>query len=177
MSIHKTIAIIMGSAVSADGTPGEAMRRRVGAALQLRTEFSNLIFIPTGGAFPDRPCSEAEAMKDLLIEAGVAAGNIILENKAQHTLQNITNTAAIIKKMRSYGAVIVCSDNYHIPRSRILLHLMGISTIHHPMPSGRQATGWIRWTYFWCREAIAIPIHVITLLTLKAFRKGLTLIG
>ena len=33
----------MGSAVSADGTPGEAMRRRVDAALELGDEFSNLI--------------------------------------------------------------------------------------------------------------------------------------
>jgi hypothetical protein len=66
----------------------------------------------------------------------------------------------------------VCSDNYHIPRSRILLHLMGISTICHPMPSGRQTAGWIRWTYFWCREAIAIPVHVSMLLILKALGKA-----
>jgi uncharacterized SAM-binding protein YcdF (DUF218 family) len=172
MSTSKTIAIIMGSAVSADGTPGEAMRRRVGAALQLGDEFRNLIFIPTGGAFPNRPCSEADAMKNLLIEAGVDSRNIILETQAKNTLQNIINCAAIIKKMPSPGAVIVCSDNYHIPRSRILMKLMGISTIYRSMPSGRQTTGWMRWTYFYLREAVAIPVNITMLFFLKLFKKA-----
>jgi uncharacterized SAM-binding protein YcdF (DUF218 family) len=172
MSTHKTIAIIMGSAVSADGTPGEAMRRRVDAALQLSDEFRNLIFIPTGGSFPNRPCSEADAMKDLLIEAGVDSRNIIPEIKAQNTLQNITNTAAIIKKMPSPDTVIVCSDNYHIPRSRILLHLIGIPTIYRPMPSGRQITGGIRWAYFYIREAVAMPVNIIMLFFLKLLQKA-----
>ena len=162
----------MGSAVSADGTPGEAMRRRVGAALELRDEFRDILFIPTGGIFPARPRTEAAAMKDLLIAAGVSDENIVLEGESKNTLENSINTAAIIKKLPSPKAIIVCSDNYHIPRSRILLHLMGISTTYRSMPSGRQTDGWIRWTYFWCREAIAIPIHLAMLLTLKFFRKA-----
>ena len=162
----------MGSAVSEDGTPGKAMRRRVKAALELRHQFRDILFIPTGGIFPDRPCTEAAAMKDLLIEAGVANENIVLEGESKNTLQNCIYTAAIIKKLPSPKAIVVCSDNYHIPRSRILLHLIGISTIYRPMPSGRQTDGWIRWTYFWCRETIAIPIYVAMLLTLKFFRKA-----
>lgn len=162
----------MGSAVSADGSPGEAMRRRVGAALQLADEFGNLLFIPTGGIFPNRPRSEAGAMKDLLMEAGIDSRHILLESKSKNTFQNILNTAAIIKNMAAPNTVIVCSDNYHIARSRILLHLMGISTAYRPMSSGRQAAGWIRWIYYWCREAIAIPIQVTMLLILKAFRKA-----
>ncbi len=162
----------MGSSVSADGTPGGAVRRRVGAALQLGDEFSNLTYLLTGGILPDRPCSEAEAMQNLLMEAGVDSQFIILESKSKNTLQNSINTATIIKNMPAPDTVIVCSDNYHLPRSRILLHLMGISTTYRPMPSGRQAAGWIRWAYFWCREAIAIPIHVVMLLILKALGKA-----
>jgi uncharacterized SAM-binding protein YcdF (DUF218 family) len=172
MPVRTAIAVIMGSAVSADGTPGEAMRRRVGAALQLHDEFSTLLFIPTGGIFPDRPFSEADAMKELLIKAGIDSQHIIIERQSKTTLHNCINTAAIIKNMPAPDAVIVCSDNYHIARSRILLRLTGISTISRPMPSGRQTAGWIRWTYYWCREAIALPIHVIMLLILKAFRKA-----
>ena len=162
----------MGSSVSADGTPGGAMRRRVGAALKLGDEFSNLIYLPTGGICPDRPCSEAEAMKNLLIEAGIDGQHIILESQSKSSLQNCINTANIIKNMPAPDAVIVCSDNYHIPRSRILLHLMGISTTYRPMPSGRPAAGWVRWAYFCCREAIAIPLHVVMLLILKALGKA-----
>ena len=172
MPIVNTIALIMGSAVSADGTPVQAMRRRVAAALALLDEFNDLIFIPTGGMVQGRPCSEAEAMKDLLLKAGVKGEHIIPEPEAKHTLQNIINSAHIIRKLPRSNAVIVCSDNYHIPRSRALLYLLGIASIYRPMPSGRQTTGRMRWAYFYCREAIAIPIHVIMLLILKAFRKA-----
>jgi uncharacterized SAM-binding protein YcdF (DUF218 family) len=170
--MNNAIAIIMGSAVLPDSTPGEAMRRRVEAALYLIDEINDLIFIPTGGIVQNRPCSEAEAMKDLLIKAGVKSERIILEPEAKNTLQNIINSAHIIRKLPFSSAVIVCSDNYHIPRSRILLQLMGISTTYRPMPSGRKTTGWMRWAYFYCREAVAIPIHIIMLLILKAFRKA-----
>ena len=170
--MNNAIAIIMGSAVLPDGTPGHAMRRRVAAALKLLDEFNDLGFIPTGGIFQDRPCSEAAAMKTLLLKAGVNSERIILETEAKHTLQNIINSVHIIKKLPLSGSVIVCSDNYHIPRSRTLLYLMGIPTISRPMPSGRKTTGWLRWAYFYGREAVAIPIHIIMLLVLKAFRKA-----
>ena len=170
--MKNAIAIIMGSAVSPEGAPGQAMRRRVGAALALLEEFNDLIFIPTGGIVQGRPCSEAEAMKDLLLKAGVKGENIIPEPEAKHTLQNIINSAHIIRKLPRSSAVIVCSDNYHIPRSRALLYLMGIPTISRPMPSGRKTTGWLRWAYFYCREAVALPIHIIMLLVLKACRKA-----
>ena len=162
----------MGSSVLPDGTPGVAMRRRVEAALDLIDEFNDLIFIPTGGIFQDRPCSEAEAMKDMLIEAGVKNECIIPEPEAKNTFQNIINSAHIIKKLSFSTDVIVCSDNYHIPRCRALLHLLGVPTISRPMPSGRSVTGWKRWAYFYCREAVAIPIHIIMLLIFKAFRKA-----
>jgi uncharacterized SAM-binding protein YcdF (DUF218 family) len=162
----------MGSAVSADGRPGEAVRPQVAAALELGAEFGDLVFIPTGGIFPHNPCSEAEIMKELLMDAGVDPHDIIAEPRARNTLQNIIRSVAIIKKIPSHGSVIVCSDNYHIARSRILLRLLGISTIYRPMPAARQSIGWMRWAYFICREAIAIPIQVVLLLILKALRKA-----
>ena len=171
MIMKNTIVIIMGAAVLPNGSPGAAMRRRVGAALQLRNEFNDLIFIPTGGIAAGRPRSEGDAMKNLLLQAGVKSECIIPETKSKNTLQNIINTSEIIRKSPSDCSVIVCSDNYHIPRSRVLLYLMGISTISRPMPSGRNTAGSVRWAYYYCREAVALPAHILLLLILKAFRK------
>jgi hypothetical protein len=67
--MKNTIVIILGSAVLPDGSPGAGMRRRVAAALHLRDEFNDLIFIPTGRIAPDRPRREADAIKDLLLHA------------------------------------------------------------------------------------------------------------
>ncbi len=162
-----TIAIIMGSAVLADGSPGEGMRRRVAAALHLREEFNDLIFIPTGGIAPGRPCCEADAMRDLLLHAGVKSECIIPETRAKNTLQNTINASEIIRKFPSDCTVIVCSDNYHIPRCRVLLYLLGVSTTSRPMPGGRKTRWWMRRAYYYIREAAAIPFDVIRLLISK----------
>ena len=162
----------MGSGVLPDGSPGASMRRRVEAALQLQKEFNDLIFIPTGGIVPGRPRCEADVMKDLLLDAGVKSKCIIPETKAKNTLQNTLNTAKIIRNFSSDCTVIVCSENYHIPRCRMLLYLMGISTTSRPMPSAKSTAGWMRRVYFYFREAIAIPLHVIMLLVLKGLRKA-----
>jgi uncharacterized SAM-binding protein YcdF (DUF218 family) len=166
-----TIAIIMGSAVLPDGRPGPALRRRVNAALRLQSEFEDLIFIPSGGIVQNKPCSEAGAMRDLLSEAGVDSDRIFLEDKSKNTLQNIIHSARIIRQFPAARNVIVCSDNYHILRCRLLLYLMGISTLYRPMPGARNKVGWMRCMYFWVREAAAIPVNVFLLLIFKLFRK------
>lgn len=171
--MKKTIAIIMGSAVLPDGRPGPAMRRRVTAALKLQNEFEDLIFIPSGGIVQNRPCSEAETMRDLLIEAGVNSERIFLEDKSKNTLQNVIHSARIIRRFPATCNVIVCSDDYHILRCRSLLYLMGINTLYRPMPGARNEVGWMRWMYFWVREAATIPVQVFLLLIFKLFRKEL----
>jgi uncharacterized SAM-binding protein YcdF (DUF218 family) len=169
--MKKTIAIIMGSAVLPDGRPGPALRRRVAAALKLQSEFKDLVFIPSGGIVQNRPCSEAEAMRALLIEAGVNGERIFMEDKSKNTLQNVINSVRIIRQLPATRNVIVCSDDYHILRCRLLLYLMGISTFYRPMPGARKEAGWMRWMYFCVREVVAIPVHVFLLLIFKIFRK------
>ena len=150
---------------------GQAMRRRVAAAVKLQSEFQDLIFILTGGIVKNRPCSEAEAMRALLIEAGVDSEHIFIEDKSKNTLQNIINCVRIIRKITGSQNVIVCSDNYHILRCRLLLYLMGISTIYRPMPKAITEVGRMRWMYFCMREAVAISVHTFLLFILKLFLK------
>jgi len=168
--MNKAIAIIMGSAVLPDGRPGPAMLRRVTAALKLRSEFEDLIFIPSGGIVQNRLCSEAEAMRDLLIEAGVDSKRIFMESGSKNTLQNVIHSVRIMRRFPATCNVIVCSDDYHILRCRLLLYLVGISTLYRPMPGARDEVDWMRWMYFWVREAVAIPVQAFLLLIFKLFR-------
>jgi len=114
-------------------------------------------------------------MRTLLIEAGVDSERIVMESESKNTLQNVIHSVRIIRQFPATCNVIVCSDDYHILRCRLLLYLVGISTLYRPMPTARDEVGWMRWVYFWVREAVAIPVHVIQLLLLKLFRKELSL--
>ena len=49
----------------------------------------NIIFIPSGGQGKDEIISEAEAMKNYLIENNIKPEDIILENESTNTLQNM----------------------------------------------------------------------------------------
>jgi uncharacterized SAM-binding protein YcdF (DUF218 family) len=108
----------------------------------------------------------------LLIEAAVNSDRIFLEDKSKNTLQNVIHSARIIRQFQTACNVIVCSDDYHTLRCRLLLYLMGISTNYRQMPGARIHIGWLRWMYFCVREAVAIPVQAFVLLGLKIFRKA-----
>lgn len=165
------IAIIMGSAVLSDGRPSQAMRRRVKAALDLRSEFSNLVFLPTGGNIQRWGRCEAEVMTGLLKDAGVDSKSTILETNSKNTLQSLSFCARKIKKLPDDVTVIVCSDTFHLARCRLLLSILGIHSSYRPMPGGRRSLGFFRWAYYCAREAVAIPVDTVLLLFLKILGK------
>lgn len=165
------IAIIMGSAVLPDGRPGKAMQRRVRAALDLHFEFRNLIFLPTGGNLKRWGRCESDVMTALLKDAGVGNENIIQETDSKDTLQSIAFCAQTIKKLPDAVTVVVCSDSFHLPRCRLLLSILGISSIHRPMPGGKKSLGFIRWAYYCIREGFAIPVDAVLLLSKKYLGK------
>ena len=171
-AMKANIAIIMGSAVSSEGRPSKAMRRRVKAALGLRHEFQNLIFLPTGGNLERWGHSEAEVMTGLLKEAGVDTESIIQETESRNTLQSLTFCARKIKQQSDIATIVVCSDSFHLPRCRLLLSLLGIHTDRRPMPHGFRSVGLARWAYYCAREAVAIPVDTALLIFYKIFRKA-----
>ena len=158
------IAIIMGSAVLPDGRPSKAMQRRVRAALDLRFEFRNLTFLPTGGNIQRWGRRESDVMAELLKNAGVDDENIIQESESKDTLQSISFCAQTLKKLPDLSTVVVCSDSFHLPRCRLLLYILGISSVRRPMPGGKKSLGFIRWACYCMREAVAIPVDAVLLL-------------
>ena len=147
------------------------MRRRVRAALNLRFEFHNLIFLPTGGNIQKWGHCESDVMTMLLKDAGVADDRIIQETDSKDTLQSIAYCAHAIRKLPDVAAIVVCSDSFHLPRCRLLLSILGISLIHRPMPGGMKSLGITRWIYYCSREAVAIPVDVVLLFLKKILEK------
>ncbi len=152
--------MIFGAAVWEGGRPSNAMRRRVQGALRSAQELEEPIFLVSGGV-GQHPPSEALAMSRLLQEAGVPEKCIVLDEASTDTLQSVRNCARIIKSMGSPGAVIVCSDVYHIPRCRWLFKLYGISTSSGKVASGRGENKARRWCYYYLRELAALPWDTI----------------
>ena len=157
------ILVIMGAAVWSGGRASNAMRRRVEGALTSAGGNRNALFLPSGGV-GKHPPSEARVMADLLLQAGVAEANILLDDTSTDTMSSVRNCARILRALPDFGEVLICSDVYHIPRCRWLFHLYGIQSRAGQVESGRDANTALRWTYYCLREVVALPWDTLLVL-------------
>ena len=147
--------MIMGAAVKPDGEPSGALRRRVEGALASGRSAIAPYYLVTGGQGKFGP-PEADVMKRMLLQAGVAEDHILADRKSSDTLASVVECGALLKSRPFLYPVIVCTDTYHIPRCRWLFRMLGVSTEQRRMPSGREANGVFRWLYYYLREFCAI---------------------
>ncbi|MBQ6388596.1 MAG: YdcF family protein [Mogibacterium sp.] len=74
------------------------------------------IIIPSGGQGSDEKLSEAQGMKNYLLEHGVPEEDIILEDRSATTRENLINSKAIIDAREGRKKTALVSSNYHIYR-------------------------------------------------------------
>ena len=120
-----TAALILGAAVW-EGGPSPTLRRRTlqGAALWHMGEVSHLV--PCGG-LGRHPPSEGEAMRRLLVEAGVPDEAIHPETASRDTLENIRLALPILARLGT-DRVVVVTDAPHLPRALLVARRHGLKT-------------------------------------------------
>jgi vancomycin permeability regulator SanA len=149
--VSNDIFVILGAAVWPGGVPSNAMRRRVRGAVFSAQSSLQPIFLVTG-AVGRNPPSEAKVMQQILIESGIAPEKILLDEASHDTLASVINCSRIIQAIPDVGSVTVCSDLYHIPRTRWLFYLKGIHTKAGMVEDGRHQTKLMKWLYYCLRE-------------------------
>jgi len=107
--------IVFGSSVHRNNQAGPGIKRRVGTAANLYNDGKISRLILTGGKGDASKDSEALVMKREAMRRGVDPEDILLEEEAVSTWQNIANT----KDLRSdCDGVVGISDRYHLARIR-----------------------------------------------------------
>jgi vancomycin permeability regulator SanA len=155
--------VVMGAAVTADGRPSGALKRRLDAALASKEAHDSRMFLVTGGTGRAGP-AEAHVMTEYLLGKGVADGAVIAESASTDTLQSVVNCAAILRNRYDSAGVVIYSDHYHLPRCCLLFRLLGIPATGGIVPSGRDAMGLRKWLYMWLREGLALPFDALLIL-------------
>ena len=131
-NLDKDFAIILGAKVREDGTLTPILKARVDKAIEFAREQKeksgkDIIFIPSGGKGQDEVISEAEAMKNYLIQNGINEDDIILENKSTNTIQNMRFSKNIIDEINRSGKIIFSTTNYHVFRSGVIANKEGVN--------------------------------------------------
>ena len=128
----KDAIIILGCRVRKDGTLTNLLKSRVDRAIEfskMQKEITgkDIIFVPSGGKGNDETISEAQAMKNYLIEQGIKEENIIIEDKSTNTVENIKFSNKIIKdNIKSDAKIAFSTSNYHVFRAGIIANNQNI---------------------------------------------------
>lgn len=118
----KDYVIILGCQIAKDGTLTPLLKARVDSAIkfsniQKEKTGNNLVFIPSGGKGDNEVISEAQAMKNYLLEKGISENDIIIEDKSKNTYENIKFSKEIIDSKNGNPKIAFSTTNYHVFRA------------------------------------------------------------
>ena len=100
---------------------------RVDKAIELfRRSRGQAYLIPSGGRGGDERRTEAEAMREYLLEKGIPDERILIEDQSTTTEENLRNSWEIIRRREGRRRVALVTSNYHVYRCLLLASSLGI---------------------------------------------------
>lgn len=142
-------AIVAGAGVS-QNYPSPIFQERLNHALWLWLQGYISHIILTGGHSPNASYSDAEIARRYLLEKGVPAEIILLEETSTVTRENLLNAKAIMEKKHFRSALLV-SDPLHMRRIMLMAQDYGIQGWTSPTQTSR-IQSWSVKTRFLIRE-------------------------
>ena len=154
--LSRPVALVLGAAVWADGPSPTLRRRSLHAAAAFHAgRVSHLIAC---GGMGRHPPTEADAIRAILLHAGVPAHAISLEDGSTNTMENIANALPMLQRL-STRSVLIVTDGYHAPRARLIARKLGLQAQStSPAPTGMRRGQWLRYVL---RE---IPAYFVALI-------------
>ena len=132
-AFDKDYIIIHGCQIKKDGTltnllKGRADRAIEFAKMQKDKTGKDIIFIPSGGKGDDEVISEADAIKNYLLESGIPEDRILIEDKSVNTFENLKNAKELIRKDAKTDdpKIAFSTTNYHVFRTGVFASQQGI---------------------------------------------------
>ena len=126
--------IVLGCKVDRNG-PSRMLRERLDAAYDYLQENTDAIVIVTGGQGSDEPEPEGTAMQKYLVNKGIDAGRIYVEDKSESTRENLINAESIMQENRLSAPVLIVTNEFHVLRARMIANSLSIEASTLPAPT------------------------------------------
>ena len=107
----KPAIVILGYGLNPDGTMRTILRRRVLTGLAVAQFFPQSPVIVTGGN-PQNGRTEAGQMRNMLVLLGFPANRVIVEDRANSTVQNARFSVPLAKDAGTSGIILVTSTTH-----------------------------------------------------------------
>ncbi len=154
----KDYLIVLGCGLRKDGSPTPLLRGRLDLALdfdrkQREENGKEARFLVSGGQGPDEIRPEADAMRDYLLEKGIAPERIDMEDRSADTAENMRFSSDIIRKVNPEAKIAFFTTNYHVFRAGLKARRVKMRAV------GMGAR--TRW-YFWPNAAVREFVGLLT---------------
>ena len=134
-------AIVLGLALE-NGEPVPDLRARLDTALEYLQDYPEAKLFLTGGNADETGRTEADVMREILMEKGVPENRLKLEDQAKTTEENFQNIAKLPEMRQGEETVVMISSNYHMDRAVRNAGEAGFTHVMRlPAPSGFFAYG------------------------------------
>lgn len=106
--------IILGAQWKTYG-PSNVLQRRLDKAIEYLNANPETRVIVSGGQGGNEPITEASGMRQYLIDHGIAAERILMEDKSRNTDENLRFSAAFVDLKED--RVVIVTNNFHVYRA------------------------------------------------------------
>lgn len=134
--------------------PTPSLYYRLCGARQLMTDNPDCIAIVSGGQGDGEDVTEAQCMRDWLVEAGIDPARIYMEDKAESTMENLEYSFDIIRSLGGEpdGNVTILSSSYHLFRAKSMAKRLGVDAAGYSCAPGNPVLA----LNFFIREAFGV---------------------
>lgn len=145
--------VVLGNTVGPDGRPSPRLRGRLDAALKAYRSNLAPLLIVSGGTGKEG-FDEALVMADYLVAQGVPREAVLADSDGIDTAATALNVARMGRE-RNIRSVLVATQFFHVPRSRLALSLAGLDVVGNVHADYFEA----RDIYSLAREVVALAAH------------------
>ncbi len=151
------VIVVMGAA-EYRGHPSPVFKLRLDHAVTLYEQHLAPYIMTTGGPGGDPSFTEGGVGRSYLIDRGLPAESVIVENEGESTAWSLSAATEILRRMGLRSCIIV-SDGYHIFRVKRILQQQGFTVYGSPREAGDVSVPMEWWQYL--RQAVAYGLWKI----------------
>ncbi|MGL3807855.1 YdcF family protein [Paeniglutamicibacter sp. R2-26] len=175
--LHRPAGIVVLGSRLIDGQVPPLLRSRLDRAVELyKSTDPRPVVIPSGGQGHDESRAEGTAMAEYLRAAGVDPADILVEDQAVNTEQNLRLSSGLFAASGRTGPLVAVTNNYHVLRAALLARslkldaeVLGAPTARYYLPSAflREFVA-ILVEHKWLHLLLCIPFIGLTALLITA---------
>ncbi len=122
--------IVLGCRVRGE-TPSSMLWVRTRAAFDVLCEFPEAVCVLSGGQGSGEDITEAEAMRRLLLEWGIAEERIITEEHSTSTEENLRYSAELLYERGITDGIAIATSEFHQYRAHLYARKAGLGEVGH----------------------------------------------